>query len=178
MPTKGPPPAALVSLTAEIVSAYLGRNHVRPNDLTGLIESVHASLAGLSVHSGSATPAVAKPTPAEIKRSVTPDHLVSFEDGKPYKTLARHLRLRGLSPQAYRARWGLPLDYPMTAASYSAQRAELARSSGLGRGGGPRPAPAGAGEGAAPGGASEPADAEAVAHTLTREPFEDDGVAE
>ena len=63
----------------------------------------------------------------------THDYIVSFEDGKPYKTLRRHLTLRGLSPEAYREKWGLPRDYPMTAASYSAQRSELARALGLGQ---------------------------------------------
>ena len=73
-----------------------------------------------------------------IKRSITPDHLVSFEDGKRYKTLRRHLSVRGLTPQTYREKWGLPVDYPMAAPAYSQQRSELARSIGLGqkRGGG------------------------------------------
>lgn len=70
---------------------------------------------------------------AQIRKSVTHDHIVSFEDGRPYKTLRRHLTLRGLSPEAYREKWGLPRDYPMTAASYSAQRSELARALGLGQ---------------------------------------------
>jgi predicted transcriptional regulator len=65
---------------------------------------------------------VEKATPPEIKRSITPDYLVSFEDGKRYKTLRRHLMGRGLSSEEYRAKWGLLVDYPMTSASYSAQR--------------------------------------------------------
>jgi len=121
-----------VDMTADIVSAYVSKNSVRPADLGELIASVHQTLKGLS---GPATPAVGeveKPTPAQIRKSITPDALISFEDGKPYKTLRRHLNLRGLSPEAYRAKHGLPADYPMTSASYSAQRSELARSLGLG----------------------------------------------
>lgn len=122
-----------VSLTSEIVSAYLGNNHVRPDDLAGLIQGVHAKLVELAnVKSGAAVP-MKKLSSEEIKRSNTPEHLISFEDGKPYKTLGRHLRLRGLSPGEYRAKWGLPVDYPMTSSSYSSQRSEIARSLGFGR---------------------------------------------
>jgi predicted transcriptional regulator len=74
-----------------------------------------------------------KPTPAQIRKSVTPDALISFIDGKPYKTLKRHLSRNGLTIEQYRERFGLPRDYPSTAASYSAQRSELARSLGLGQ---------------------------------------------
>jgi len=122
-----------VSLTAEFVSAYLSNNHIRADDLPGLIQEVHAALAQLAVNASGGPASVEKATPTEIKRSITPDYLVSFEDGKRYKTLRRHLMGGGLPPEEYRATWGLPVDYPMTSASYSAQRAELARSSGLGR---------------------------------------------
>ena len=71
--------------------------------------------------------------PAQIRRSIPHEALVSFEDGKPYKTPRRHLTLRGLTPEAYRAKWGLPADDPMTAQVYSEQRSALARSFGLGR---------------------------------------------
>ena len=122
-----------VDLTANIVSAYVAKNSVRPADLGELIASVHQSLKGLSEPATPAADQTKKPTPAEIKKSITPEALISFEDGKPYKTLKRHLTLRGLSPEGYRAKYGLPVDYPMTCASYSAQRAELARASGLGQ---------------------------------------------
>ncbi|WP_163366730.1 MucR family transcriptional regulator, partial [Klebsiella aerogenes] len=62
-----------------------------------------------------------KPSAQEVRRSVTADYLISFEDGKHYKTLRRHLTLRGLTPEQYRAKWSLPPDYPMTSQSYSAQ---------------------------------------------------------
>jgi predicted transcriptional regulator len=123
-----------VALAADIVSAYVSNNPVRPSDLSELLTSVHAAISSLAA-GGSAAAAkdeVEKPTAAQIKKSITPDALISFEDGKPYKTLRRHLNLRGLSPEAYRTKYGLSPDYPMTAASYSAQRSELARSLGLG----------------------------------------------
>jgi predicted transcriptional regulator len=105
----------------------------RPADLGELIASVHQTLKGLN---GAATPAadtIEKPTPAEIKKSITPDALISSEDGKPYKVLRRHLGLNGLTPKTYRAKYSLPVDYPVTAASYSEQRSELARALGLGQ---------------------------------------------
>ena len=141
-----------VTLASEIVSAYVSHNHVQSADLPDLLSAVHAALSGIG--RGSA-PAVARATPQEIRRSVTPDFLVSFEDGKSYKTLRRHLTLRGLSPEAYRAKWGLAADYPMTAQSYSEQRSQLARSLGLGQSRGkagmarpeePEPAPRPAGQ--------------------------------
>jgi predicted transcriptional regulator len=127
-------PTDHIELTADIVSAYVSNNNVPPSELANLLASVHAALSGLSTGGASeqAKDGVEKATPAQIKKSISPDALISFEDGKPYKTLRRHLTLRGLTPEAYRAKHGLSADYPMTAASYSAQRSELARSLGLG----------------------------------------------
>jgi predicted transcriptional regulator len=126
------PPPDFLGLTADLVAAYVANNSVPAAELPGLMAQVYASLSGLT----SATPVKsdkpAAPTPAQVRKSITPDALISFEDGKPYKTLRRHLTLRGLSPEAYREKWGLSADYPMTSASYSAQRSELARSLGLG----------------------------------------------
>jgi predicted transcriptional regulator len=123
-----------VEMTAEVVSAYVSNNSIPTSELASLLSSVHAALSGLTA-GGTTKPAkdtVEKPTPAQIKKSITPGALISFEDGKPYKTLRRHLTIRGLTPEAYRAKYGLAPDYPMTSASYSAQRSELARSLGLG----------------------------------------------
>jgi len=124
----------LIRVTAEIVAAHIGHNHVQAAELPALIRSVHAALLGLGDASSTAT-AVGqrKASTFEIRRSITPEALISFEDGKPYKTLRRHLTLRGLSPEAYRAKWGLAADYPMTASAYSEQRSQLARDIGLGR---------------------------------------------
>jgi predicted transcriptional regulator len=122
-----------VELTAEIVSAYVSNNSVRPADIGELIASTHTALAGLSQGAAAAAPAVEKLTPAQIRKSITPDALISFIDGKPYKTLKRHLGINGMTIEQYRERYGLPRDYPSTAASYSAQRSALAKSLGLGQ---------------------------------------------
>ena len=130
-----PDQARLIAFTSEVVSAYVGHNRVQPSDLPGLITRVYDALAQAgSLGSGEpAKPERPKLTPQEIRRSITPDHLVSFEDGKRYKTLRRHLNLRGLTPQAYREKWGLPGDYPIVSPSYSRQRSELATALGLGQ---------------------------------------------
>jgi predicted transcriptional regulator len=76
-----------------------------------------------------------KPVPAvPIKSSITQDYLISLEDGKKFRSLKRALAARyGLTPQEYRAKWGLPADYPMVAPGYAAARSELAKQMGLGR---------------------------------------------
>ena len=122
-----------IELTADLVSAYVANNHVRAADLPSLIATTYAALTGLTPISAPAAPTIEKPTPAQIKKSITPDALISFEDGKGYKTLRRHLTLRGLTAEAYRTKHGLPADYPMTAAAYSEQRSALAKSLGLGQ---------------------------------------------
>jgi len=160
-----------VSLTAELVAAYVANNSLPASELPGLMANVHAALQGLTGAASTETPKAEKATPAQVRKSITPDALISFEDGKPYKTLRRHLTLRGLSPEAYREKWGLPADYPMTSAAYSAQRSELARSLGLGQQRRKSPAAAAEGEqtqgdaapakrrGRPPKGAEAPADA-------------------
>ncbi|KQO52339.1 MucR family transcriptional regulator [Methylobacterium sp. Leaf86] len=124
-----------VELTADIVAAYVSNNSVPVTALAELLSNVHAAISGLTTGESGAVAEgkIEKLTPAQIRKSITPDGLISFEDGKSYKTLKRHLTLRGLSPQAYRAKYGLPADYPMTAPNYSAQRSALARSLGLGQ---------------------------------------------
>ncbi|KQP51295.1 MucR family transcriptional regulator [Methylobacterium sp. Leaf399] len=124
----------LITLTADIVSAYVSNNHVQSAELPKLLSDVHDAIRSVS---GIGAPAVEagppKATPPEIRRSVSNEYLISFEDGKQYKTLRRHLTLRGLTPEQYRVKWGLPPDYPMTSAAYSEQRSELARALGLGQ---------------------------------------------
>ena len=119
-------------LTADLVSAYVSNNSVPVAELPALIASTHAALAGLGQSSTPHAPVAEKLTPAQIRKSITPDALISFIDGKPYKTLKRHLTRHGFDPRAYRERYGLPADYPMTTANYSAMRAEFARSNRLG----------------------------------------------
>ena len=123
----------LVALTADIVSAYVSNNRVPPAEMPTLLSTVHAAIAGLGSASAVADDSADKPTPAQIRKSIKPDALISFIDGKPYKTLKRHLTGNGLTIEQYRERFGLPRDYPSTAASYSEQRSALAKSLGLGQ---------------------------------------------
>jgi len=122
----------LVELTTTLVCAYVGRNSINVSALPEIISSVYRALSGLI-----APPAAVegeKPIPpVPIKKTVTPDAIISLEDGKPYKSLKRHLKRYGLTPPEYREKWGLPGDYPMVASSYAAQRSALAKSMGLGR---------------------------------------------
>ena len=124
----------LVTLVGEIVAAYVSNNSVPPAALPELMASVHGTLAALTgAPHAEAIPAVEQPTPAQIRKSVTPGGLVSFLDGKTYKTLKRHLTSHGLDPHSYRQRYRLPADYPMVASDYAAQRSALAKSIGLGQ---------------------------------------------
>lgn len=121
----------LIELTAEVVAAFVMHNSVQKADIPDLIASVHSSLQQLG-HPKPAEPA--RPTPAvPIKKSVSPDYIISLEDGRRYKSLKRHLSGRGLTPERYREKWGLSPDYPMVAPNYAKQRSELAKSMGLGR---------------------------------------------
>ncbi len=123
-----------VELTADIVSAYVSNNSIGATELSMLIQKVHGAL--IQATSGAPVETVAPPSPAvPIKKSVTPDYLISLEDGRKYKSLKRHLNTHGMSPDEYRSKWGLAKDYPMVAANYSAQRSSLAKTLGLGRGG-------------------------------------------
>lgn len=125
----------IMEMTVQLVGAYVQKNSVPMSEFASLIEIVHAkltSLSGLTVEEPAATPEKLKPA-VPIRKSVTPDYLISLEDGKQYKSLRRHLGKRGLSPDEYRAKWGLAADYPMVAPSYAAARSALAKSMGLGR---------------------------------------------
>jgi predicted transcriptional regulator len=124
----------LLDSTASVVAAFAANQKISPSELQALITTVHRTLAGLSAPEATA-PAPIKLSPSQIRRSVTPDALISFEDGKHYKTLKRHLTTRGLTLAEYKAKWGLPHDYPTTAPSYSAKRSAMAKSLGLGSGG-------------------------------------------
>ncbi len=128
--------ASLVEPAVDIVSAYVSNNSVPAAELGGLIAGVHAALlrlTGAAAAAGPAEPPVEKPSAAQIRKSVTDEGLISFIDGKTYKTLKRHLTTHGLDPRAYRQRYGLPDDYPMVAPAYAAQRSALAKQIGLGR---------------------------------------------
>jgi len=126
-----------LELAGDIVAAYVSNNSVPVSELPDLIRKMHGAIVGLA--SGSASVVtdqiaeIEKPTPAQIRKSVQQDGLVSFLDGKAYKTLKRHLTANDLSPQSYRERYGLPADYPMVAPSYAERRSALAKAIGLGQ---------------------------------------------
>lgn len=131
--TNDAPQPNYIDLAADIVSAYVSNNSVPLAELPALIGSVHAALTQV-VAPAPAVKAEQPPTPAvPVRKSVTPDYIVCLEDGKKFKSLKRHLRTRyDMTPDQYRARWGLPADYPMVAPNYAAARSELAKSMGLG----------------------------------------------
>jgi predicted transcriptional regulator len=122
----------ILALTTEIVSAHLANNSVTQTDVAGFIQSVYAKLSELA--QGDETPSVELTPAVPIKKSVTDDFIVCLEDGKKLKMLKRHLMTSyGMTPEEYRAKWGLKPDYPMVAPNYAAKRQELAKKIGLGR---------------------------------------------
>ena len=124
----------LIELTADVVSAYVSNNPVPVGELPALIGQIHAALKGTATGGVAPEKSEALKPAVPIKKSVTPDYIISLEDGKKFKSLKRHLATHyGLSPDEYRAKWGLPADYPMVAPNYAAARSELAKTMGLGR---------------------------------------------
>ena len=124
---------SLVEMTSEVVAAYIGKNHVQPSELPALIASVHAAFGSLGkplVVEAAAEPL--KPA-VPIRKSVTDDFIISLEDGRKFKSMKRYLSGLGMTPAEYRAKWGLPHDYPMVAPAYAAHRSTLAKTLGLGR---------------------------------------------
>ena len=121
----------LVNLTSEIVAAHVSNNSVAVEDVSVLIQNVFGALSGLG---GEVEEEVRGEPAVSIRASVKQDHLVCLEDGKKMKMLKRHLMTdHGLTPAEYRARWGLPADYPMVAPEYAERRRALAKEIGLGR---------------------------------------------
>jgi predicted transcriptional regulator len=121
-----------VSLSADIVAAYVSRNSVTPGGLPALIESVHGALSKLGAAEAVPEAEVLVPV-VPIRKSVTPGFLICLDDGKKFKSLKRHLASHGMTPDQYRTKWSLPKDYPMTALDYAATRSALAKKLGLGR---------------------------------------------
>jgi predicted transcriptional regulator len=121
-----------ITLTADIVAAHVSNNSVAVSDLPVLIANVHGALIQLG---GPAPVAEVKLEPAvSIRASIKPDYIVCLDDGKKLKMLKRHLMTHyGMTPDDYRAKWGLPADYPMVAPNYAEQRRMLAKKIGLGR---------------------------------------------
>ena len=127
-------PSEMLGLASTILAAYVSKNRVPAAELPTALRAVYGAVYGLAAGgtTGEITPSRKPAVP--IKRSITPEHIVCLEDGKKLKMLKRYLRGKyGLSPDEYRAKWGLPRDYPMVAPNYAAKRSEFAKQSGLGR---------------------------------------------
>lgn len=122
-----------IKLTADIVAAYLDCNRLNPAEVPDLIHRVHRAISELGQDAPEVPDVVPRATPAQIRKSIRPEALVSFLDGRPYKLLKRHLRANGLTPDDYRAHFGLPADYPMTASAYSERRSAVAKAVGFGK---------------------------------------------
>ena len=123
-----------IEIVADLVAAYVSNNSIRASDLPDFIASIHASIQSLANGSVEAPPAP-PPVPAvPVKKSLTQDHLICLEDGKKFRSLKRHLgTVYNMTPDEYRAKWGLTKDYPMVAPGYSEIRSKLAKDIGLGQ---------------------------------------------
>ncbi|MBL1419162.1 MAG: MucR family transcriptional regulator [Alphaproteobacteria bacterium] len=121
----------LIDLTADIASAYVGNNSVALSEVETLISHIYAALDKVSANGkGNENK---QPPAVPISKSISQDYLICLEDGKKFKSLKRHLRTHyNLSPEEYREKWGLPIDYPMVAPNYAAARSKLAKNMGLG----------------------------------------------
>jgi predicted transcriptional regulator len=123
----------LLRLATEIVAAYVSNNPIPVSEVPAMIKSVHGTLGSLVGVSQNEVQTAQRPA-IPVKRSITPDYIVCLEDGKKLKMLKRYLRSNfNMTPEEYRAKWGLPADYPMVAPNYAAQRSEFAKKIGLGR---------------------------------------------
>ncbi|MGA0563850.1 MucR family transcriptional regulator [Ancylobacter sp. VNQ12] len=126
-------PVDYLGLTADVVAAFVGNNSVPATELPDLIAKVHAALLQLSAPAPVVVEEVLKPA-VPVKKSVTPEYIICLEDGLKFKSLKRHLRTKyNMTPEEYRAKWGLPNDYPMVAPSYAEARSNLAKKMGLGQ---------------------------------------------
>ena len=124
-----------IAQTADIVSAFVSNSSVLARDLPKLIWTIHDTLKSLASVEA-VKPQETREPAVSIKKSITPDYLICLDDGKPFKSLKRHLRTKyNLSPEQYREKWNLPKDYPMVAPNYAEARSALAKQAGLGQGG-------------------------------------------
>ena len=125
---------AILEQTAQMAASYFKNNTVPISEVPNVIQMLAATLIAQSAPGLSIQPPPAPQEPAvPVRKSITPDYLICLEDGQRLKSLKRYLRKFNLTPDQYRAKWGLPADYPMVAPNYSAKRSELAKQFGLGR---------------------------------------------
>jgi predicted transcriptional regulator len=123
-----------IEVAVEIVAAFVSYNALPISELPTLLQSVHSAINRAAVSGEVTETGTTPPSPAvAIRKSVTPDYLICLEDGRRFKSMRRHLALLGMTPERYRAKWGLPPTYPMVAPNYAAQRSAMAKNFGLGR---------------------------------------------
>ena len=123
----------ILRMTTEVVVAYVGNNSLSATQLPDIINTVYGTFRKVHQHLPTTIQRTRRAT-IPVRRSITPDYIICLEDGKKLKMLKRHLRtIYGLTPEEYRTKWGLPLDYPMVAPNYSKQRSNVAKQNGLGR---------------------------------------------
>lgn len=129
--------SALLAMTTGIIANFVANNRVSPDELAGLVATVHGSLSRLGEAPNREPEAevTERLTPGAIRKLITPQGITSLIDGRKFKSLKRHLSIAGYTPEAYRERFGLPKDFPMVHPDYAAQRSALAKSMGLGVGG-------------------------------------------
>lgn len=122
----------LRELVSDVAAAYFSNTQVSPAQIAGVLDQIAASLGAIG-QADIANAEDPRPTPVQIRNSIRPDGITSFEDGRSYKTLRRHLSSLGMTPAQYLQKWGLPADYPLVAPNLSAIRSEMARRMRLGR---------------------------------------------
>lgn len=126
-----------VELATEVTIAWLGNPNTTAtqHDVSTFLKGIHEAVIGLAAGGSEEAAADTEYIPAvSVRRSLSSkDHIISLIDGKPYKTLRRHLSRHGLSPEQYRERYGLKPDYPIVAEAYSQVRRDMAKRIGLGR---------------------------------------------
>jgi predicted transcriptional regulator len=128
-----------VDLAVELTIAWLSNPNTRPtsDEVPGILQKMYAAVSSLGpdagASDGSDTEETFTPAVTARKSLASPDHIISMIDGRPYRTLKRHLSGHGLTPEQYRERYKLKADYPMVAPGYSEQRSAMAKKIGLGR---------------------------------------------
>jgi predicted transcriptional regulator len=122
----------VISLTVEVVAAFVANNSLPIGELPALIQSTYDALARVGMAAEMPPQPQAKEPAVPIRKSVTPEYIICLEDGLRFRSLKRHIGILGMTPDQYREKWGLPADYPMAAPAYAAQRSALAKGMGLG----------------------------------------------
>lgn len=122
----------ILRFTTDIVSSYLRKNSVEVAEIPALVDVIHQKITQL--YPANTNMELRQEPAIAVAESVTPDHIICLEDGKKFKMLKKHLRTQyDMSPEDYRFKWNLPIDYPMVAPNYAVKRQELAKASGLGK---------------------------------------------